>query len=338
MKVLQGLIEKSDLKLIKKCALKVVKPMLATIIKDQNLDDSWIFENKWDGYRALVFCSRGKVTILSRNHKDLTPYFPELLKAFEALNRSKWINGNDFIMDGEIVVMKNKLSNFSALQKRMGLEPIPRVLREMPVRFYAFDLIYFGGYALELISLLKRKAVLKALFPFKNPIFYTKHYTIREKEKLISTAKKAGWEGIMAKRSDSAYSHKRTSDWLKIKWAKKQELVIAGFTAPKGQRYGFGALLLGYYDRGHLRYAGKVGTGYTTQLLTSLHARLIRLKTKRSPFNTPIQEEDITWVKPKLVAELKFTEWTPDGKLRHPSFEGLRLDKAARQVVREDKS
>jgi bifunctional non-homologous end joining protein LigD len=181
-----------------------------------------------------------------------------------------------------------------------------------------------------------RKAVLERAFTFADPLRFSRHWDTHG-EKYYRRACQVGWEGLIAKRAESTYQSRRSSDWLKFKCDNQQELVVGGFTAPQGTRIGFGALLVGYYEGRALRYAGKVGTGYDQETLHTLSRRLTRLRQPRSPFENSdeIREPRVTWVKPSLVAEIAFTEWTRDGKLRHPRFLGLRSDKPARDVVGE---
>ena len=206
----------------------------------------------------------------------------------------------------------------------------------VPVFYYAFDLLYLSGYDTTGLALRVRKSLLERVFTFRDPVRFSQHWDTHG-ERYYARACRAGWEGLIAKRADSPYQHKRSGDWLKFKCGNQQEVVIGGFTSPRGSRVGFGALLVGYYDDGQLRYAGKVGTGYDTETLFRLAARLSRLKQSRAPFadEAQIQERDVTWVKPSLVAEVAFTEWTRAGKLRHPRYLGLRSDKPAREVTRE---
>jgi bifunctional non-homologous end joining protein LigD len=206
----------------------------------------------------------------------------------------------------------------------------------IPEGYYVFDLLSLNGFDTTALSLRDRKTVLENAFVFRDPVRFSQHWDIHG-ERYYARACRAGWEGLIAKRADSAYQHTRSGDWLKFKCVNQQELVIGGFTSPGGSRVGFGALLVGYYDRGRLRYAGKVGTGYDTETLRRLGVRLSRLKQSRPPVadDAQIHERNVTWVKPSLVAEVAFTEWTRDGKLRHPRYLGLRSDKPARDVTRE---
>lgn len=180
-----------------------------------------------------------------------------------------------------------------------------------------------------------RKRVLQALADLTDPLRYSEHRD-RDGEAYLDEACAQGWEGLIAKRADSAYQHGRSRDWLKFKCARGQEFVIGGFTDPAGSRVGFGALLVGHYQGDRLRYAGKVGTGFDDRTLRWLHRRLTELVQDSSPFADPVRERGAHWVRPELVAQVGFSEWTGDGKLRHPRFQGLREDKAARDVVREE--
>ena len=202
------------------------------------------------------------------------------------------------------------------------------------VYYYLFDILHLHGHGLDRLPLRARKALLKDAVAFEDPLRYTAHRN-RDGEAYYAEACQKGWEGVIAKRAESEYRHSRSTDWLKFKCAKGQELVIGGFTEPHGSRIGFGALLVGYYEEDKLRYAGKVGTGYDDQFLDEFRTRLDDLARKTSPFADEVDEKEVTWVSPELVGEFGFTEWTGDGKLRHPRFLGLRRDKAAGDVVRE---
>jgi bifunctional non-homologous end joining protein LigD len=230
------------------------------------------------------------------------------------------------VIDGEVVAFAGSQTSFAALQQR----------GERPVRiyYYVFDLLYHEGHDVMGLPLRERKALLRKALVFDGPIRLTPHRN-RDGEALFREACRKGWEGLIAKRADSPYVHGRSRDWLKFKCGFEQELVIGGFTPPRGSRTEFGALLVGYYERGKLRYAGKVGTGFTQATLKDLGAQLAKLRTDESPFDEPVRERNVTWVRPQLVAQVGFSEWTRDGRLRHPRFLGLRDDKAAAEVVRE---
>jgi len=305
-------------------------PMLATLTDRPFSDPDWLFERKLDGVRCLAFRARGPVRLLSRNRKALNDTYPELAEALERQRAER------FIVDGEIVAFKNGISSFERLQGRLGLaDPARARASGIPVFYYLFDLLWLDGYDTTALALRERKRLLRAAIAFRGPIRYSEHRD-GEGEKLYREACARGLEGVIAKRAASAYVHRRSPDWLKFKCVAEQELVIGGWTDPEGTRTGFGALLVGYYEDGALVYAGKVGTGYDDATLRQLGARLRRLARARSPFARGDPPSRGThWVQPKLVAQIGFTEWTRDGKLRHPRFLGLRDDKPAGAVVRE---
>jgi DNA ligase D-like protein (predicted ligase) len=292
-------------------------------------DPNWVFERKLDGIRAEVRRDGGEVTLTSRTGKPLTPAYPELVEALEAEP------ANEFVADGEIVAFDGSRTSFERLQGRMGIHD-PRLARMsgIPVYLYLFDLLEFEGHDLTGLPLRKRKAALRRAFSFHGPVRYTPHRNERGEE-LFAEACAKGWEGLIAKRADSPYRHGRSGDWLKLKCSFEQELVIGGFTPPQGARRHFGALLVGYYEDGELRYAGKVGTGFSERTLAELGDKLEALEIADSPFARDGLPRNARWVEPRLVAQIAFGEWTRDGKLRHPRYLGLREDKPAREVVRE---
>ena len=305
------------------------EPMLARLTKKRFSDPDWLFERKLDGERALAFRHDDEVRLLSRNRKDLNGSYPELI---DALGRQPC---TDFVADGEIVAFVGHLTSFARLQGRMQTRD-PQAARAsgIPVFLYLFDLPYLAGYDLCGLSLRRRKALLRQAITFQDPIRFTAHRN-RHGQAFLRDACEKGWEGLIAKLASGLYRHERSSDWLKLKCSRGQELVIGGFTAPKGSREGFGALLLGYYDAGKLRYAGKVGTGFDDEFLVEMRGRLDDLARARSAFAEDVHEAGVTFVDPELVAEIAFTEWTEAGRLRHPRFLGLRRDKAAYDVTRE---
>lgn len=287
--------------------------MLATLTKKRFSDSDWIFEEKFDGVRCIVVKTGKKVTLYSRNRKRLNQSFPELVKAFEGQRR-------DFVLDGEIVAFQGKVTSFSKLQERMHLKDPTKVMRRIPVYFYAFDLLTLEGRDLTKHPLLERKKALKKAVTFNTKVRYTTH-RVSSGEAYFKEAEKKHWEGIIAKRADSVYVSRRSRDWLKFKCVKGDTFVIGGYTKPQGSRVGFGALLVGYPGTGKLRFAGKVGTGYDTDLLKKLAARLKKMERKTSPFKDPkIDSRGVTWVQPRLKAKIGFTERTKEGKLRHPRF------------------
>ncbi|HET6798498.1 MAG TPA: non-homologous end-joining DNA ligase [Gemmatimonadales bacterium] len=306
--------------------------MLATLTEDFPTEGKWIFEPKLDGVRALIHTSGGAVQIYSRNRKPLNDAYPELV---EALGPA--VRGNA-VLDGEIVAFDAASGNtsFSRLQQRMQLrDPLRARRSQVEVFLYLFDCPYYEGVDLTGLPLLDRKAVLRDVVWFDDPIRFTP-FKSSGGVAMLKTACDHGAEGIIAKRASSRYLSSRSTDWLKLKCMRRQEFVIGGYTAPQGSRERLGALLVGYYDDKVLRYAGKVGTGYDRKTLELLYSRLVPLHRATSPFaDGPRPTGDIQWVTPKLVGEVGFSEWTPAGLLRHPRYLGLREDKSAREVRRE---
>jgi bifunctional non-homologous end joining protein LigD len=286
-------------------------------------DPGWIFERKLDGVRCLAHREGGRrPRLLSRTDRDMTGQFPELADALAAEP------SGDFVVDGEIVAFRDGITSFQRLQRR-GLERVA-------VFLYVFDLLRHEGRDVRDLPLRERKALLRTAFRFEGPVRLSQHRN-EHGEKLFREACRRGLEGLIAKRADSPYrSGARSRDWLKLKCHAEQELVIGGFTAPQGSRTDFGALLVGYWEDGRLRYAGKVGTGFDRATLESLGRRLRELVRDDPPFADvhPIPR-GTHWVEPELVAQIAFGEWTRDGRLRHPRYLGLRDDKPAREVVRE---
>jgi bifunctional non-homologous end joining protein LigD len=306
-----------------------VEPMLATLTDERFSRPEWIYERKLDGERILAWRTPGGARLMTRNRRNVSSHYPEIVEALERQRGS-------FIADGEIVAFDGNVSSFSRLQQRMQIsDPDEARATGVAVFLYLFDIVFLDGYSLEDLPLRTRKRLLKAAIEFADPIRFMTHRNERG-EAYFEQACKRGWEGVIAKDATTAYVHSRSRSWLKFKCGKSQELVIGGFTAPKGSRKGFGALLVGYYDGGDLRYAGKVGTGYDNAFLERFRKRLDRLTRGTSPFADAVTaKDDVTWVTPKLVGEFGFTEWTSAGRLRHPRFLGLRRDKQAEAVVRE---
>ena len=297
-----------------------VEPMKAVLTEERFSDPGWIFERKLDGIRCIAIKADTRVRLLSRNHLSLNARFPEVA---EALERDP---ATQLVIDGEIVAFAGGRSTFEALQQR----------GERPVRifYYVFDLLHRGGRDVTTLPLRERKALLRTTLAFHGPIRFTPHRN-RDGEALFREACRKQWEGLIAKRADAPYVHGRSRDWLKFKCGAEQELVVGGYTAPRGSRTELGALLVGHYERGRLRYAGKVGTGFTRATLRDLGEQLAALRREDSPFADEVRERNVTWVEPRLVAQIGFSEWTRDGRLRHPRFLGLRDDKAPEEVVRE---
>lgn len=293
-------------------------------------DPAWVFERKLDGIRCLATRSQSGVTLESRTGQRLNGAYPELV---EALERDR---AERFAVDGEIVAFDGGVTSFARLQGRMGIHD-PRQARAsgIAVFLYVFDVLSLDGRDLTGLPLRERKAILRRSLDFRGHVRFTPHRNA-DGERLFREACERGWEGLIAKRADSRYVHSRSRDWLKLKCGNEQELVIGGYTAPKGSRTGFGALLVGYYQDGALRYAGKVGTGFDRATLGRLTARLEEIEEREPPFDIrPRAGPGTHWVRPELVAQVAFTEWTRDGRLRHPRYLGLREDKRPQEVVRE---
>lgn len=304
--------------------------MLATLTDKRFSREGWLFEPKWDGERCLAFRNGGDLQLFSRNQKRLNEKYPEITAAFHRQETGS------FIADGEIVAFKNGVTSFAKLQQRMQVEhPPANLLRVVPVWLYLFDLLYLDDYDTRQVPLRYRKQILRDTFDFRDSLRFTEHRET-EGEAYYQQACRRRWEGLIAKNGDSEYVSKRTRDWLKFKCTREQEFVIGGYTDPQGERSGFGALLVGFYRRGKLVYAGKVGTGYDSATLQRLARQLAKLETAICPFvGDGLPRRGVYWVKPKLVAQIGFTEWTPAEKLRHPRFLGLRQDKKPEEVVRE---
>jgi len=327
--------ERDDLK--KSGHPKWMSPMLATLTDKRFSDPDWIYERKLDGERLLLFRDGGDVRLMTRNRKQANDTYPELVEA--CLDQ----DCTDFVIDGEVVAFKDGVSSFSRLQQRMKITRQKEARSsDVAIHFYVFDLLHVDGHDLDALPLRTRKQLLRRLFQFDKPLHFTPHRN-EDGEAYFEEACAKGWEGVIAKRADSPYHHSRSRDWLKFKCENGQELVIAGFTEPKGERKGFGALLVGYYcqvkrdggDGERLCYAGKVGTGYDDDFLVEFRDRLEAHSVDECPFADGPGGKDVTWVEPHFVGEFGFTEWTDDGKLRHPRFLGLRRDKNPRDVVRE---
>ena len=298
-----------------------VVPMAATLTQERFSDPAWIFERKLDGIRCIAIGDGEGVRLLSRNALSLDGRFPEIAAALVGAV------GASFVLDGEIVAFDGSQTSFSTLQQRGGRRPVEAFL-------YLFDLLYLDGRDATALPLRARKGLLRRAVAAAGPIRITPHRNT-EGEALYRRACAAGWEGVIAKRADSPYVHGRSRDWLKFKCTAEQEMVIGGFTAPRGSRTDLGALLVGHMEDGRLRYAGKVGTGFTRATLGDLAGRLAPLRRGDPPFADAPRFRDATWVEPHLVAQIGFAEWTRDGRLRHPRFLGLRDDKAPEEVVRE---
>jgi len=311
----------------------VIHPMLATIVANSFDNPDWLFEIKWDGYRAIAFIEGGRVRLVSRNQNDLTAQFSDLGSL------PKYVKAERAILDGEVVALDEEgRPSFSLMQQRTGFQPGKRrlpVRAGVPIIYYAFDLLYLDGFDLRRVALERRKQLLQERIEGGELIHFSDHYAEKGLD-LFEAAKQRGLEGIVAKKRNSYYEEKRSRDWLKIKITQRQECVIGGYTDPEGSREYFGALVLGLYDRqGRLIHVGQAGTGFDHKTLKEMFARLQPLKTKENPFYGSLGGlRKVQFVRPELVAEIKFSEWThetADGgvKLRAPVFMGLRADKSA---------
>jgi bifunctional non-homologous end joining protein LigD len=296
--------------------------MKAVLSDEPFSDPAWIFERKLDGVRCIAHRDVSGVRLLSRTDRDMSAQYSEVSEALRADPCP------DFVVDGEVVALDRRgITSFSRLQRR-GKERVA-------IYLYVFDLLRLEGSDLRDLPLRERKRQLREALRFEDPIRFTPHRN-EVGERLYEEACRKGLEGVIAKRADSPYRATRSRDWLKLKCHAEQELVIGGFTAPQGSRTDFGALLVGHFDGDTLLYAGKVGTGFDRSTLSELGAQLRDLESEDNPFADvhPIPR-GTHWVEPQLVAQIGFTEWTRDGRLRHPRYLGLRDDKPARQVVRE---
>lgn len=306
-----------------------IAPMLATLTHERFSRKGWLFEPKWDGERCLAFRRGSALTLYSRNRVRLNDRYPEIATTFQQQYT------NTFIVDGEIVTFEDGITSFARLQRRMHVQrPSADLLRRVPVWFYLFDLLYLNRYDTRQIPLHYRKQLLRNTFHYHGALRFTEHCD-EKGEAYYRTACRKGWEGAIAKDGNSIYVSRRTRDWLKFKCHQQQEFVIGGYTDPRGSRIGFGALLLGFYRKNKLIYAGKVGTGFDQDTLQRLGGRLARLQISHPPFADDGFSRRVHWVKPTLVAEIAFSEWTPGDRLRHPRFLGLREDKQPLEVVRE---
>ncbi|HET6877824.1 MAG TPA: non-homologous end-joining DNA ligase [Jatrophihabitans sp.] len=309
-----------------------VKPMLATLTEARFSDPHWLFERKWDGVRCLAFrAADGTVLLRSRNDQPLERTYPEVAEALARQSRA------EAVLDGEIVSFEGRRTSFERLQGRMGLtDPDAARASGVAVYYYVFDVLHLDGHDVRALPLRDRKRLLRDAADFTDPLRFTAHRNAAGEEEYRKACAR-GDEGVIAKRADARYVSGRSGDWLKFKCVRDQELVIAGYTAPKGTRVGFGALLVGYHADGEFVYAGKVGTGFDTSVLRSLQQRMQQLEVSAPPFTRGrVRERDVHWVRPELVAQIGFTEWTRDGMLRHPRYLGLRTDKPAAEVIREN--
>ena len=321
----------------------VVHPMLAESIEKPFDSDEWLFEIKWDGYRAVAFIENGKVRLVSRNQNELTARYPELK------DMTEFVKAKTAILDGEVVALDDHgRASFSLMQQRTGFRPGGRkavAKAEVPVLYYAFDLIYLDGYDWRRMNLEERKAKLKSILVQGDSLRYSDHYEAQGKA-LFEIAREKKLEGILAKKRNSCYEERRSRDWLKIKIRHEMECVVGGFTNPEGSRAHFGSLVLGLYDNeGRLIHVGQVGSGFDQKLLNELFKTLKKIETKKTPFYGEVEAlRQVSWVKPELVASIEYAEWTEGTntgsgpKLRAPVFLGLRDDKNPKECTLEQAS
>jgi bifunctional non-homologous end joining protein LigD len=317
-----------------------IHPMLAESVEKAFDGPEWLFEIKWDGYRAIAFIEGGKVRLVSRNQNDLTPRYPELKEM------AKFVEAKTAVLDGEVVALDaDGKASFSLMQQRTGFRPRGRRAgnADVPVLYYAFDLLYLDGYDWRRVPLEERKRKLAALLRTGDALRFSDHYENHGKA-LFEMARKKGLEGIVAKKRASFYEERRSREWLKIKIRHTLEAVVGGYTEPEGSRAHFGSLVLGLYDKkGRLIHVGQAGSGFDQKSLDEIWKTLKTLETKKNPFFGEVEAlRKAFWVKPKLVAEIEYAEWTggtSEGsgpKLRAPVFLGLRDDKDPRECVLEE--
>ena len=294
-----------------------VTPMKAVLTQERPAGPEWVFERKLDGIRCLAVKDAGRTRLYSRNQLSLADRYPGLAAALDA------DAADGFVIDGEAVSFVGGRDRFGAGAGELF--------------YYVFDVLFADGRDVRALAVEERRALLEGLLDWRGPLRMTEQLT-GDGAELLARACGDGWEGLIAKRLGTPYVSTRSRDWLKLKCTRAQQLVVGGFTAPRGSRTDLGALLVGHFEDGRLRYAGKVGTGFSHATLRELSERLAPLVRETSPFEP---EKGIpraaTCVEPELVAQIAFMEWTPDGRLRHPSFLGLRFDKAAAEVVREER-
>lgn len=325
---MKGTKKKAQSAKVKAAATKkeLFTPMMATLVDTPFSRDGWLFETKWDGYRAIADVRKGKVELYSRNHLSFNKDYPKVVAALEKLS-------HDAVLDGEVVILKKDgTSDFQSLQNYKNDASGNLV-------YVAFDLLRLDGQDLQALPLIQRKELLKEIIAQlgSKTVIYSEH-VLNDSEKLYKTAKEKGWEGIIAKESESLYAEgRRSMSWLKIKIVDEQEAIICGYTDPQGSRKKIGSLVLGVYDdKNELKYAGNCGGGLNGALINELYDKMQPYRQKTSPLNEKIRTNTpVTWVKPELVCQVKFSSWTSDRRLRQPIFLGLRKDKPAKEVHKE---
>lgn len=323
-------IKISDFKKAKKKMMpKLIQPELATLVKKPPTDNLWFHEVKFDGYRIICLIQDKKIKFMTRNQKDWTGKFESIKLEIEKLNLKS------AILDGEVIALnKKKRSDFQLLSNTINKK------QKSILNYVVFDLIYYQGYDLRYCSLEDRKHILRKIIPLKtNKLIFSNHINGEDGDIFFKKACKKGLEGIISKNKLSPYTSGRNRNWLKTKCSKRQEFLVVGYTAAKGNRDHFSALLLAAYNkRDQLLYCGKVGTGFNAITLKNVKTLLNNYKTNHVPFKklpSSLDRVNVTWITPKVVVEVEFTEWTRSGVLRHPSFKGLRNDKRPSEVIKE---
>lgn len=292
-------------------------PMLATLAKSAPAGE-WVYQRKLDGLRCIAMKHGDDVQLLSRNQLSFNARFASVVAAVGALGV------DDVVLDGELIAWDaRQRTSFAALQHG-----------QLQVEYHVFDIVSLLGQDTRALPLEERMALVSRLVG-THEVLKSVESLAGSADELLAQACREGWEGLIGKRQTSIYRSGRSTDWIKLKCTSSQELVIGGWTEPKGARVGFGALLMGYYEDGEFIYAGKVGTGFNRDLLHSLYADMARIEQPDSPFLVKPNEGHVHWVSPCLVASIEFAQWTSDGRMRHPTFQGLRPDKAAEDVRRE---
>lgn len=312
-----------------------IKPMLATLVERPFSDPKWLFETKWDGVRAVCFIKNGKARFFSRNQLEMTGQYPELRDIAAS------VKATSAILDGEIVALdEHGVSRFQLLQRRLGRKDageIGRLASTTRLAYYVFDLLHLDGLDLMGCNLVDRKTTLEQILKPSKNVRYSDHI-IGEGEKFFEVVAKVPLEGMIAKRLESTYVQRRSADWLKIKTTLESEVVVGGYTQPRNSRSYFGALVVGLYQDGELHYVAHTGGGFNQKTLEHVYKLMQPWKTNASPFvDAPKTNEPVQWIKPKLVAQVKFSEWTADRRMRHPIFLGLRTDKKPRECTFEVK-
>jgi bifunctional non-homologous end joining protein LigD len=303
----------------------LIIPMMAKLTDKPFDHPDWIFENKWDGFRAIAEIENGKIKLYSRSGNSFKEQYPQIVKGLEKLKVQQ------VILDGEIVVQDE--TGRVVFQHLQNFQNSPTE----HLYYYVFDILYLNGEDLRNLPLINRKTILSQVLKNTGQIRYSE-YIVEKGIEFFKKAEDLKTEGIMAKKADSIYlTGKRSDNWLKVKTHLRQEVVIGGYTEPKGSRIHLGALLLGVYDNGKLKYIGQSGSGFNRESLTDLITKLKPLEQPESPFEGKVKvTRQVTWVKPDLVCEISFAEWTSAGLVRQAIFEGLRTDKKAQAVVREN--